>query len=186
MKHALEVAWRWDALVLFDPPDVPPPGHPTYEAMVAFENRLTAWAKSRRRHFASIDELTDEYKQSRATQSWVPGVHELMAKSVLRKNPEGDGYVLVCAPENEAHIYHQALSLNLWPRADAFGGPVKLFGADPNRKGAPATAAANQALGVEGGYDFSIVEGGGHMLQIERPDACVRLTLEFLAKHGLA
>ena len=28
MKHAIEIGWRWDALVLFDPPDVPPPGHP--------------------------------------------------------------------------------------------------------------------------------------------------------------
>jgi pimeloyl-ACP methyl ester carboxylesterase len=183
MKHAIEVAWRWDALVLFDPPDVPPPDHPTYEGMRVFEERLTAWARGRRRQFASIDELTEEYKQSRATQNWVPGAHELMAQSVLHKNPAGDGYVLVCAPENEANIYHQALSLNLWPRADAFGGPVKLIGADPNRKGAPATAAANQALGIEGGYDFDIVEGAGHLLQIEKPEECIRLTLEFLGKH---
>ena len=186
MKHAIEIGWRWDALVLFDPPNVPPPDHPAYEAMRIFENKLTEWARNRRRHVASIDELTEEYRQSRATQNWVPGAHELMARSVLRKNPEGDGYVLVCAPENEAHIYYQALILNLWPRADAFGGPVKLIGADPNRKGAPATAAANQALGIEGGYDFSIVEGTGHMLQIERPEECIRLTLEFLAKCGLA
>ena len=26
MKHAIEIGWRWDALVLFDPPDVPPQG----------------------------------------------------------------------------------------------------------------------------------------------------------------
>ena len=26
MKHAIEIGWRWDALVLFDPPDVPPEG----------------------------------------------------------------------------------------------------------------------------------------------------------------
>jgi pimeloyl-ACP methyl ester carboxylesterase len=186
MKHAIEVAWRWRAMILFDPPNVPPPDHPTYEGMRVFEERLTAWARNRRRKFASIDELTDEYKQSRATQNWVPGAHELMARSVLRKSPDGDGYVLVCAPENEAHIYHQALSLNLWPRADAFAGPVKLIGADPNRKGAPATAPANQALGIEGGYDFSIVEGTGHLLQIENPDECIRLTLEFLGRHGLA
>ena len=24
MKHAVEIGWRWDALMLFDPPDVPP------------------------------------------------------------------------------------------------------------------------------------------------------------------
>ena len=61
-----------------------------------------------------------------------------------------------------------------------------LIGADPNRRGAPATAAANQALGREGGYDYSTVDGGGHMLQIEKPEDCVQLTLEFLHKNKLA
>jgi pimeloyl-ACP methyl ester carboxylesterase len=186
MKHAIEIGWRWDALVLFDPPDVPPKGHPLYSAMEVFENRLTEWAKGRRRKFNSIDELTEEYKASRATSRWVEGVHELMARSVLRKSPDGNGYELVCDPENEASIYAQALTLNLWPEASEFGGPVTLIGCDPNFKGAPATGPANQALGTEGGYDYSFVPGTGHLLQIEQPDECIRLTLEFLRKHGLA
>lgn len=186
MKHAIEVGWRWDALVVFDPPDVPPPGHPHYAAMEAFENRLTEFALKRRRAFASIDELTQEYLQSRATRNWVTGEHELMARSVLRKNPTDEGYALVCAPENEAGIYQEAMVLNLWPCATDFAGPVKLVGADPTVKGAPASAAANQALGTEGGYDYCYVEGTGHLLQIERPDACFRITMDFLTRHGLA
>ena len=46
MKHAIEIGWRWDALMLFDPPDVPPTGHPLYAAMEVFENRLTEWAQA--------------------------------------------------------------------------------------------------------------------------------------------
>jgi pimeloyl-ACP methyl ester carboxylesterase len=186
MKHAVEVGWRWDALMLFDPPDVPPKSHPLYASMEVFENKLTEWAKGRRRQFNTVDELTEEYKASRATGRWVPGMHELMARSVLWKSPGGAGYELVCAPENEAAIYAQALTLDLWPKASEFGGPVKLVGCDPTFKGAPATGPANQALGQEGGYDYSFVEGTGHLLQIEKPDECVRLTLEFLSKHGLA
>jgi pimeloyl-ACP methyl ester carboxylesterase len=186
MKHAIGIGWRWDALMLFDPPDVPPKGHPLYAGMEVFENKLTEWAKGRRRRFASIDELTEEYRQSRATARWVEGEHELMARSVLRRAPGSSGYELVCDPENEAAIYAEALTLNLWPKASEFGGPVKLVGCDPNFKGAPATGPANKALGVEGGYDYSFVEGTGHLLQIEKPDACIRLTMEFLGKHGLA
>jgi pimeloyl-ACP methyl ester carboxylesterase len=186
MKHAIEIGWRWDALVLFDPPNVPPPDHPTYAAMAAFEKRLTAWARGRRRRFATIDELAEEYRQSRATARWVPGAHELMARSVLRRSPHGEGYELVCDPQNEAAIYEQATTLNLWPSAQQFGGPVKLIGCDPNVPGAPAIALANQALGTEGGYDYDFVEGTGHLLQIEKPQDCVRLTVEFLARHGLA
>jgi pimeloyl-ACP methyl ester carboxylesterase len=153
--------------------------------MEAFEARLTEFALKRRRKFASVEELADEYLQSRATRNWVSGSHELMARCVLRKNPDGDGFVLVCAPENEAGIYREAMVLNLWPKANEFGGPVKLMGADPNAKGAPATAAANQVLGSEGAYDYSFVNGGGHLLQIERPEECFRMTIEFLARHGL-
>jgi pimeloyl-ACP methyl ester carboxylesterase len=185
MKHALDAGWRWDALVLFDPPNVPLKGHPLYEPMETFEHKLTAWAKARRRRFATIEELAEEYRQSRATKNWLPGMHELMARSVLRAVPDG-GFQLVCDPENEAHIYAQALTLNLWPKAAEFGGPVKLIGCDADYKGAPATGPANRALGVEGGYDYSFVPGTGHLLQIEKPDECVRLTLEFFRKHGLA
>ncbi len=186
MKHAIEVAWRWDALLLFDPPNVPPPDHPMYKAMEEFEARLVDYALKRPRKFESIEQLRDIFLQSRATRNWVEGEHELMARSVLRKSPSGEGYELVCAPENEAGIYAQAMTLNLWPAAKEFAGPVKLIGADPNVKGAPATAPTNRALGIEGGYDYESVAGGGHLLQVEKPEECVRLTLDFLAKHGLA
>jgi len=186
MKHAIEIGSRWDALVLFDPPNVPPPDHPLYPAMAAFEKRLVDWALHRRRRFGTIDELAQEYLQSRTTARWISGEHDLMARSVLRKSPDGDGYELVCDPENEARIYAQALTLNLWPHASEFGGPVKLIGCDPNMKAAAGTGPANQALGIEGGYDYSLVEGAGHLLQIEKPQECAQLTVEFLARHCLA
>jgi pimeloyl-ACP methyl ester carboxylesterase len=186
MKHAIEIGWCWDALMLFDPPNVPPPGHPVYEAMATFEAKLTEWAKNRRRRFGTVEELIEEYDNSRPARLWVDGARELMARSVLRKAPDGDGYELVCAPENEAAIYAQAITLNLWPKASEFGGPVTLIGCDPDFKGAPATGIANRALGTEGGYDYRVVPGTSHLLQIEKPEECVKLTLEFLGKHGLA
>jgi pimeloyl-ACP methyl ester carboxylesterase len=186
MKHALEIGFCWDALVLFDPPNVPPPGHPVYPAMEIFEARLTEFARNRRSRFASVDELATDFAKSRVGQAWVPGVHELMAKSTLRQSPGGDGFVLVCDPANEAAIYAEAMSMNLWPRAKDFAGPVKLIGADPDLKGGPPTGRANQALGQENGYDYGFVPGTGHMLQIEKPDACATLTLAFLKGCGLS
>jgi len=185
MKHALEIGFRWDALILFDPPNVPPPGHPVYPAMEAFEARLTEFARNRRACFASIDELAVDFATLRVGQAWVPGVHQLMAQSVLRKNPYGDGFALVCDPANEASIYAEAMLMNLWPRASDFGGPVKLIGADPDLKVGPPTGRANQALGTENGYNYAFVPGAGHMLQLEKPDECAQLTLEFLKGCGL-
>jgi pimeloyl-ACP methyl ester carboxylesterase len=185
MKHAIEIGFRWDALVLFDPPNVPPPGHPVHAAMEAFEARLTAFAGNRRSHYASVEELAVEFAKSRAGRAWAPGVHELMARAVLRENPAGDGFVLVCDPANEAGIYAEAMALNLWPKASDFRGPVKLIGADPGLEGGPPTGRANQALGTENGYDYSFVPGTGHLLQVEKPEDCARQTLAFLGDCGL-
>jgi pimeloyl-ACP methyl ester carboxylesterase len=183
MKHAIDVGWRWDGLVLFDPPNVPPVGHPCYRPMQMFEGMLKQWTLNRRRQFASIEELTDEYRRARAHRGWVTGAHELMARSVLRASPDGNGYALVCAPENEAAIYAEALSLNLWPQAREFAGPVKLIGADPAIEGGPPTAETNRVLASENGYDYDFVPGTGHLLQIEKPEACARLVEEFLTRH---
>jgi pimeloyl-ACP methyl ester carboxylesterase len=107
-----------------------------------------------------------------------------MAQSVLRKSPLGDGYELVCAPENEAATYAEALTLNLWPQAREFAGPVKLIGADPDLDSAP-TARTNQVLAAENGYDYAFVPGTGHLLQIEKPPECARVVEEFLMQCGL-
>ncbi len=123
---------------------------------------------------------------SGAGKGWVPGAHDLMARSVLRKRPDGDGFELVCAPENEAAIYAEALTLNLWPRAEELGGPVKLIGADPDLPGAPATAATNRALGIENGYNYDFIPGTGHLMQIEKPVECARMVEEFLSECGIS
>lgn len=184
MKHAVQMGWVWDALVLFDPPDVPPAGHAQYESMRSFELRLMEWAVSRQESFASPAELEQTYGSSRAQSRWHPQSRADMANAILR--PDGNGrYILSCRRELEASIYLAALTLDLWPTAKQYGGPVKLIGADPDIKGAPATAAANRALAREGGYDYEAIPETGHLLQIERPDACRESLFSFLRTHSL-
>ncbi len=185
MKHAVDMQWVWDALVLFDPPDVPPPGHAQYDAMHGFELRLMEWALQRQESFSSPGELVQTYHSNRAQSRWQPQAREDMAHAIFRPDGSG-GYRLACRRELEASIYLAALTLDLWPAAKEYGGPVMLIGADPDAKGAPPTAAANRALAHEGGYEYEAVRDTGHLLQIERPDACREVMLAFLRKHALA
>lgn len=185
MKHAVELGFPWEALVLFDPPSVPPPGHPLWEAMDVFERRLADWALGRPDRFTDPAELAAQYAATRAHATWVAGAHALMARAVLRREAAGDGWILACPRELEASIYLQAMTLNLWPPADAYGGPVKLIAADPTVPGAPGPAFANRALAEDFGYVYEAIPGTGHMLQIQRPDECRRATLSFLAELGI-
>ncbi len=185
MKHAIELGFSWQALILFDPPNVPPPGHRAYEIMDVFEHRLAEWAMRRQDRFADPSELARQYAETRAHASWVTGVHELMARAVLCRDERGEGWVLACPRELEASIYLQAMTLNLWPPPDAYGGPVKLIAADPEAKGAPAPAFANRALAEDLGYVYEAIPETGHMLQIQKPEECRRATLCFLEELGI-
>ena len=185
MKHAIELGFPWAALVLFDPPNVPPPGHPTYAAMDAFERRLADWASGRQDRFADPAELARQYAQTRAHSTWVPGAHALMARSVVRRAADGGGWELCCPRELEASIYLQAMTMNVWPAAGAYGGPVKLIAADPAAPGAPAPAFANRALAEELGYEYEAIPGTGHLLQVQQPEACRRSMLAFLETLGV-
>jgi pimeloyl-ACP methyl ester carboxylesterase len=183
MKHAIEYGWRWDALALYDPPNFPPSSHRLYEPMLKFERRLAEWARGRRARFDDPAELEKEFLASRATANWVAGAQALMARAVLRR--EGAGWVLSCAPELEARIYDEAVSLDLWPQGSEFAGPTRLMGADPALPHGPPTAAANQALARENGIDYVAIAGAGHLLQIERPEECRAALRDFLAAHRI-
>ena len=184
MKHAVELGYSWAALILFDPPNVPPPDHATYASMEAFERRLAEWALRRPERFADPSELARQYAETRAHRNWVPGAHELMARSALQQDASGQWH-LACPRELEASIYLQAMTMNLWPPASACGVPVKLICADPDAPGAPAPALANRALALEGGYAYEAVPGTGHMLQIQKPEECRRAMLTFLEERGV-
>lgn len=201
MKHAVERGWAWDALVLFDPPNVPPRSHKLYETMRTFELKLVEWACNRPDTFASPDDMVKQYRESRASGRWVPQAIDDMGRAILREvesavsrdggraivreDKAAGGWTLSCRRELEAAIYLQALTLELWPSASAFGGPTKLIGADPAVKGGPPTGIANQALAQEHGYEYAFVPETGHLLQVEKPAECREVMLAFLRKHAL-
>lgn len=185
MLAALDDGFRFEALVLFDPPNTPPPGHPVHPPMVAYLRALFAWAARRRAHFADPTELARDYAATGAGRDWVAGAHLRMAEAVLLPSP-GGGWDLRCPPALEAAIYDAGITLPLWPKRRAFAGPVKLIGADPLRPRPTRTALSNQALAQEGGYDYLALPGAGHLLQLEQPAACADAALEFLRRIGFA
>jgi pimeloyl-ACP methyl ester carboxylesterase len=176
----------WDAVVLFDPPNIPPPGHPLHEAMAEFETRIAAWAAKRQARFADPDELAAQFARSKASAAWSPGSHDAMARAVLRPEADGNGWRLSCPPALEASLYTGALALDLWVPPAVFDSPVTLIAADPDRPAALPSALANRAWAAEHGYDYAAIRGTGHLLQIEKPAAAVAAVRAFLTRSGFA
>jgi len=171
------------ALVLFDPPNVPRPGHAVRVKMAEYQHKLAHWARHRRAHFDDPLALANEYASTRSGQRWAPGAAELLARAVLQPDPEG-GWVLSCARELEASVYLQNIPLGLWPKRRRFTMPVKLIGADPDIAYPAATGLSNRALAAEGGFDYAAIPGTSHLLQFEEPAACATAALDFLREIG--
>jgi pimeloyl-ACP methyl ester carboxylesterase len=171
--------------VLFDPPNVPAPGHPVRAAMVAYEHKLEHWARHRRQHFDDTDQLAGEYARTRSGRVWAEGAATLMACAVLQPDPRG-GWSLSCPRELEASMYLQGIDLGLWPSREQIALPLMLVGADPERVYPAATGLSNRALAAEGGFDYRAIPGTSHLLQLEKSAACAEAALDFLQGAGFA
>jgi len=175
----------FDALVLFDPPNVPPAGHPVYRAMRGYEEKLAAWADNRRDRFAASEELAAEYAATRSGRRWPPGTSLAMAAAVLRRGEAAASWALACPRELEASMYRQGVGLGLWPRRRDVAVPVTLIAADPEAPYPAPTALANRALAAEGGFDYRAIPGTSHLLQLEAPERCAAAALAALTRLGL-
>jgi pimeloyl-ACP methyl ester carboxylesterase len=175
---------HFDALIAFDPPNVPAPGHPVYDAMVAYEHKLATWANTRRASFADPAELAADFAATRSGRRWASGVAVAMARAVLRQGDKG--WELVCPREREASIYLQGIDLGLWPHRRDVPIPLALIGADPDRPYPSATALSNRALAREGGFPYCAIPATSHLLQLEEPAACAEAALAALGRLGLA
>jgi len=184
LLQTMQGAPHFDALLLFDPPNVPAPDHPAYQAMVGYEHKLADWARDRRDHFDDPEQLAADYAGTRTGRRWATGTSRLMARSVLRR-ADGGGWALACPRELEASMYLQGIPLGLWPQQKDVPVPVTLIGADPDGAYPAATGLSNRALAEEGGFDYRAVPGTSHLLQLEEPAACADAALQVLAQRGL-
>ena len=183
--QAMQGTPRFDALVLFDPPNVPPEGHELRPAMVAYEDKLERWALGRRACFDDPAQLAAEYAGTRSGRRWEAGADRLMAQAVLRRCA-GAGWALACPREREAAMYRDGIALGLWPTRADLPVPVVLIGADPKAPHPAATGLANRALAAEGGFAYRAIPGTSHLLQLEEPAACAEAALDSLHRFGLA
>tara|TARA_R110002126_G_scaffold4815_9_gene24929 strand:+ start:1420 stop:2340 length:921 start_codon:yes stop_codon:yes gene_type:complete len=186
LKYALDGNRRLDGLVVFDPPMVPPAGHPLHERMAAEERVLWRWAQTRPDGFADPSEQADLFMKSRMLSAWVDGAYDLMARSILRRDAATGKWMLTCSGEREAEIYRQNAALTFWPEAGEFPMPILAIASDPDSKIPSAPGFACRALRDECGWPYECVSGTGHFMQIQKPAVCAGLTRRFAVEIGIA
>ena len=172
------LAVSYAALVLFDPPlFATGVGQRVFELacqQAAARTRIRADRFPSERHFTEL--MSAQPAMARVRPEALP----LMARTTLRPAVEG-GRELRCPPEYEARILAAIPGFSRMVDPDALPLPVKVIGADPSLKHyflPPCDLSRAKAL------DFEALPGTTHLAQLEQPEKCAALTVDFLRKTG--
>ena len=172
------------ALVLFDPPICPPGLPEARRARIAAMGALMAErARARKACFERWEDLAQSFRRARAFSRLVPGACEALARATLRPRADAQGFELCCPVDHEACVYEQFYKWALVADPGALDCPLKIIGADPLEPFSFLPAVDADML-VRVDYDF--VPQSTHFLQLEAPQDCVALMLEFFERGGLA
>lgn len=172
----------YSALVLFDPPLCPAGMGIAHRILETSCTQAAARTRIRVRRFRSEREFVDLMKLQPAMTRLLPGMHELMARTTLRTDGRG-GYLLRCPPECEARILESIPRFSRLVDPDALPLPVKVIGADPHLRHhffPPCN------LGGARHVNFESLPDTTHLAQLEKPEECARLTIDFLEQMGLS
>ena len=182
----VEGVWHWDALVLFDPPVVPPEGDPLRAPLMAEGAVLRDAALIRENRFRDPAELADVFRYLHRFRHLRKGVAELNARSVLRFNPASGDWLLCCPGPVEAGLYTEVAALPIWRRPVPPARPLLVAASDPGPEDAPKTAPCCRLYCETFGVDYAFVPDTSHLLQLEEPEQCFALFERFLADEGIA
>jgi pimeloyl-ACP methyl ester carboxylesterase len=183
--HALRYGKRWGAVLLFDPALIPGPGLPEHEVARTFELKLAAWSRNRPDGFSDPAQLAAQFQKSYSLRRWLPGAHDLMARSILRWQESTRDWRLCCPPEGESQVYKSNSDLHLTHRLNELPMPVALVCGDPDQPDAQAPCKVGRSLHVQYRLPYTAIPDTSHLLQIEKPTECVRAATSFLGEIGL-
>lgn len=179
LQAAIEKAFS--ALVLFDPPTCANARESQDIRKVA--RQLAKRARKRQNVFATREEFAERLLAARAFERLRPGAAEWIAHTTLRPADGGTGYQLRCPPPYEARVFDQLYDSAVATDIRKLRCPTKIIGADPTVPFSFLPSVnVSELLATE--YDF--VPETTHFLQLERPEECVALTVDFLERLGLA
>ena len=178
--------WHWDALVLFDPPVVPPEGSPLRGPLMSEGVVLRNAALARQNRFRDPGELADVYSYLHRFRHLRKGVAELNARAVLRPDPASGEWLLCCPGPVEAGLYVEIAELPIWRQPDPPGCPLLIVSSDPAFEDASKSAPCCRLFCETFDIRYAFVPETSHLLPLEEPEQCFALFDRFLADNGVA
>ena len=171
----------WRSLTLFEPP-VPPADAPNLlDAFLRLHADLSERTRRRRRQFTSPAQL----RQTLARSPTFGGISEdslqrLAEAQLIRSgaSPEAP-YALICDPEMEANTFRTEAACAFWGNLDRVRCPVQVVLGSYHGHDMPVLIDIGRHLIRRFGFDAATVEGGSHLMQLQRPDRSAELVIAY-------
>lgn len=188
MLALLKAPERFKALIMLDPPILPP-------AMLATVRRawddgaidqmpLVQGARRRRETFASRADAFARFRQKRLFADWSDEALWFYVEHGVRPRGSGDGYELVWRRDWEAH-YFATVYLRIWedlPRLTESPPALIVRGGESDAFGAEAFARARSLTPAAHCLEL---EGRGHLFPQAAPELTARVISDWLETMGL-
>ena len=165
----------FSTLVLFDPPLYRPSVSETqFDELAELLARRT---RRRSNRFPTLESFVELVNYSPSFVRVVPGVHQLMASTTLRKSADGGHYELRCPPEYEARIVDYVRGFAGMVDFENLPCHIKVIGADPTL---PFAYLPTFDLVQMDTVDYDFLPEATHYLQLEKPAECVAAMSAYL------
>ena len=169
---------HYSAMVLFAPPLCSTGSR--YRDFELLAMRTGDMLGRRAPRFRAREELAELHTYLHYFQRSVPGVFDLVARTTLRESGTGQGYELRCPREYEAQIWYEASEPAVSVDFGSLRCPTMIIRPDPALDPDRPKFDYSDAAGI----DHKVVPGTTHFLQLEKPEACAAVMMDFLSRQG--
>ena len=165
----------FEARILLDPP-ICKPGR-SHEDFDIAATRTAANVRSRNNRFRSLDDFVDLMSHVSYFSQVAPGVLDLMARTLLRREGEEEVYELRCPPDYEAQIIDYSSAYAVLVDFGDLVSPVKVIGADPL---VPYSYLPSLDMREIVSVDYDFLPDASHFLPLEQPEKCAEIVREYI------
>lgn len=171
----------WRSLSLYEPPVPPAIEEELCDAFNAMHLGLAKRTLARRRFFDAPDRLTASFRRSPTFGGIAEPALRQLAEAMLHRTdtaPETP-WELICDPQMEANTYDTRDLGKFWEAIGAIDRPVQIVRGSVMGHDMPILIQSTTVLARRFGFAAATVEGGGHMMQLQRPRRSAELALAF-------
>lgn len=187
MLALLKTPERFKALIMLDPPILPP----HFLAMIAAaweqdmveEIPMVRAARRRRQFFDSEAGAFARFRGKRVFADWTDESLWLYIEHGLRRRAEG-GFELIWSADWEAHYFANVYQ-EIWedlPKLNGLAPSLFIRGEDSDTF---SREACHRAQALAPMADFQLMLGRGHLFPLAAPEETARMIMDWLAAKGL-